>query len=246
MIRAVSSTAQEGQWHAAFVGAVGSDNSDCLDRAERRGVSMSTKWHIKGDQLASCNCDWGCPCQFNARPTHGHCQAVIGFQVREGHFGDIQLDGLKVAGMYSLPGAPHEGDGTMQLVIDERATEEQRNALISITTAEHGGLPWEIFSAICPHKREPVTSAIAFDMDRERRVGTIRVPGLAEVDVEPIKNPVTGEEHRARIVLPEGFEYNEAEMGNTTSLKVTSKEPLLYEHDNCYAQLVDFDWTNAN
>lgn len=206
---------------------------------------MGTEWHITGDQMASCNCDWGCPCQFNARPTHGHCQAVVAFQVRAGHFGDTRLDGLKVAGLYALPGAPHEGDGTMQLVIDERATDAQRQALISITTAEFGGLPWEIFSAICPHKREPVSAAISLEIDRERRVGSIRVPGLTEIDVEPIKNPVTGEEHRARIVLPDGFEYKEAEMGNTVSLKVTSSDPLAFEHEDCYAQLVEFDWSNA-
>jgi hypothetical protein len=148
--------------------------------------------------------------------------------------------------VYSLPGAPHEGDGTMQLVVNEGVTEAQRQAVISITTAEHGGLPWEIFTAICPHKREPVEGTITFEMDRERRVGTIRVPGMAEVHVEPIKNPVTGEEHRARIVLPEGFEYKEAEMGNAVALKATSSAPLSFEHDNCYAQLVEFDWTNAS
>ena len=85
----------------------------------------------------------------------------------------------------------------MQLIVDEGASEAQRQAVVSITTAEHGGLPWEIFSSICPHKREPVPGAITFEMDRERRTGTIRVPGIAEVDVEPIKNPVTGDEHRA-------------------------------------------------
>ena len=206
---------------------------------------MSTEWHIKGDQMASCNCDWGCPCQFNAVPTQGHCRGVIGFQVREGHFGDTKLDGIKVAALFSLPGAPHEGDGTMHFIIDEQATDAQRQALISITTAEFGGLPWEIFSAICPHKPEPVSAAISFEMDRERRVGAIRVDGVTEVAVAPITNPVTGEEHRARIVLPEGFEYKEAEMGNTVSMKVTSSAPLAFEHDNCYAQLVDFDWSNT-
>ena len=47
------------------------------------------------------------------------------------------------------------------------------------------------------------------------------------------------------IVLPEGFEYKEAEMGNTVSLRATSSDPLSFKHENCYAQLVDFDWTNA-
>ena len=58
--------------------------------------------------------------------------------------------------------------------------------------------------------------------------------------------PVTEEEHRARIVLPEGFEFKEAEMGNTVSLGVTQEAPMAFTHKNCYAQLAAFDWTNAS
>jgi hypothetical protein len=62
--------------------------------------------------------------------------------------------------------------------------------------------------------------------------------------IEPIKNPVTGEEHRARIALPNGFEYKEAEMGNTVSCRVSSGDKLTFELKNTYAQLNAFDWNN--
>ncbi len=58
-------------------------------------------WEIKARSLGTCNCDWGCPCQFNALPTHGNCEAAVGFQIDEGHFGDVKLDGLRAAGLYS-------------------------------------------------------------------------------------------------------------------------------------------------
>ena len=61
---------------------------------------------------------------------------------------------------------------------------------------------------------------------------------------EPIKNLVTGEEHRARIVLPNGFEYKEAEMGNTVHCRVNGVERLAFELKNTYAQLNAFDWSN--
>jgi hypothetical protein len=63
------------------------------------------------------------------------------------------------------------------------------------------------------------------------------------VEVQPIRNPVTGEEHRARIVLPDGFEYKEAEMGNTMRFWVKTSH-LSFAHENCYAQLNAFDWSN--
>ncbi|PWT80713.1 MAG: hypothetical protein C5B58_11075, partial [Acidobacteria bacterium] len=62
--------------------------------------------------------------------------------------------------------------------------------------------------------------------------------------VEPIKNPATGEEHRARIALPNGFEYKEAEMGNTVNCRVTAGDKLTFELKNTYAQLNEFDWSN--
>jgi len=71
-----------------------------------------------------------------------------------------------------------------------------------------------------------------------------RIPGIAESNVEPIKSPATGEEERARIALPDGFEYKEAEMGNTVSCRVSAGDKLTFELKNTYAQLNAFDWSN--
>ena len=81
-------------------------------------------------------------------------------------------------------------------------------------------------------------------LNREKRHATIRIPDIAEADIEPIKNPSTGEEHRARIALPNGFEYKEAEMGNTVHCRVDAGDKLKFELKNTYAQLNAFDWSN--
>jgi hypothetical protein len=44
-------------------------------------------WRIVGEEVAACNCAWGCPCQFNALPTYGRCEAIVGTRIREGHYG---------------------------------------------------------------------------------------------------------------------------------------------------------------
>jgi hypothetical protein len=67
---------------------------------------------------------------------------------------------------------------------------------------------------------------------------------IDESDVKPIKNPATGEEHRARIALPDGFEYKEAEMGNTVNCRVSAGDKLTFQLRNTYAQLNAFDWSN--
>ena len=207
--------------------------------------AASTEWRITGEEVGSCNCDWGCPCQFNANPTQGNCHAVIGIQIRDGHFGDTRLDGVRFAEIVSWPGAIHEGDGTVQLVLDEAATPEQREAIQKLSSGEHGGAYFEIFASVLPHTREPMVAPVEIETDRERRVASVRVGDIAEATIEPIKNPVTGEEHRARIDLPGGFEYTLAEVGNTVRARAGGDEPLSFTLENSYAQLNEFDWSPA-
>ena len=208
-------------------------------------TQAKTNWRIAGEELGSCMCAWGCPCQFNALPTHGRCEGFGGFQIREGYFGTTRLDGVRFAWLLSWPGPIHEGNGTRQVIIDEQATDEQRAAVLALVSGTQGGTFLEIFAAVCPNQLETLFAPIIFESDRERRQGRLHIPGLAEVRTEPIKNPVTGEEHRARIVLPEGFEYKEAEVANAVSLKVHSALPLTFEYENTYSQLNVFDWSNA-
>ena len=202
------------------------------------------KWRIAGEQVVCCNCSWGCPCQFNALPTTGHCEATGAWQIKEGYFGNIRLDGVRFAGAVWWPGAIHEGNGVWRTIVDEQATSEQREALIALANGQHRGTIWEIFAAVCPNRIEPLVAPIIFNVDREKRCARIRIGGIAETDVDPIRNPATGEEHRARIVLPNGFEFKEAEMGNTVHCRVSAGEKVTFELKNTYAQLNAFDWSN--
>ena len=206
---------------------------------------MAVLWQIKGEEAGGCNCAWGCPCQFNALPTHGRCEGFVTVRVTEGHFGRVNLDGVLLAIAFSFPGAMHEGNGTLQLILDERAIAEQRDAIVAITSGHHGGAIFEIFAAVAPNRPDPLVASIDNEADRERRTAKVSVPGLVEYRAEPIKNPVTGEEHRAQIRLPNGFEYREAEMGNTTWVKVAAG-PVAFEHRNSYAQFNAFDWSNQS
>ncbi len=195
-----------------------------------------TDWYVKGKEYANCNCSYGCPCQFNALPTHGYCAAMGAFQIDEGRFGDVVLDGLRAAGVYSWPGPVHEGNGTMQLVIDERADARQREALLRIMnghdTREMATM-WWIYGAMSPNKLAPLFAPIELTIDVDGRRGRVVVPGIIDSAAEPIRNPVTGAEHRVRIDLPHGFEYELAEIGSGRTT-TTCGIPLKLE--DSYAQ----------
>ncbi|MCB1488095.1 MAG: DUF1326 domain-containing protein [Bauldia sp.] len=179
-----------------------------------------TTWEVHGRELANCNCATGCPCQFMALPTKGHCEAVAAFEFDSGHFGDVDLAGTRCAMVVQWPGPIHEGNGTMQIIIDESASPEQRKALNSIMIGEETkemATMWWVFSAMSPTKLETLYKPIEFEMDMEGRTGRVRIPGVFETEARPITNPVTGAEHRARINLPHGFEFRIAEMARGTT-----------------------------
>lgn len=179
-----------------------------------------TPWEIKGEEFVNCNCDYGCPCQFNAPPTHGDCAAVCGYWIERGHYGDVVLDGLRAALVAQWPGPVHGGDGRMQIIVDDRASAAQRDALTRIIQGEDTvpmATMWAVYSAMCPTKLATLSRKIDLEIDIEGRVGRISAPGVFETTGEPIRNPVTGHTHRARIDLPHGFEYEFAEIGSAST-----------------------------
>ena len=194
------------------------------------------KWAIKAREFVNCNCAYGCPCQFNALPTHGNCEAVAGMQIDKGYHGDTVLDGLRFVGIFRWPGAIHEGKGEAAVVVDERATPAQRDALLRILTGqdtEPGATIFQVFSTTLEKLHDPIFAAIDFEVDIEARTSRLVVRGVTEGRGEPIKNPVTGAEYRGRIDIPNGFEYSLAEMGRGWT-KVTS--PIQMSFADSYGQ----------
>ena len=201
-------------------------------------------WELQATEFVNCNCDYGCPCQFNALPTHGDCKAIAAYQIEKGHFGDVPLDGLKVIGIFSWPKAIHEGDGRAFLIVDERASEAQRAALLSILSGEQtepGKTIWNVFAATFAEVLPPEFKPIDIEIDVEARTGTVHVGGFVDMRGEPIRNPVTGAEHRARIDLPHGFEFRIAEVGSG-STKATGAIKL--DLNSTYAQFAHIHLSN--
>jgi hypothetical protein len=184
-------------------------------------------WMIRGLSLSTCNCDWGCPCQFNALPTRGNCRAAVAMKIDEGHFGDTDLSGVKWCAAAAWPGAIHEGHGEIQAVVDESASEDQRNGILTILSGretEPGTTIFSVFAAVLETVHHPLFLPIEFEGDFAAGTGRFSVPGFVTASLEPIRNPVTGEAHRARVTLPRGFEYHVAEYASSTVKATTPIE----------------------
>jgi len=201
-------------------------------------------WSMKGKHIKNCNCAFGCPCDFNAPPTHGPCEGMVGMHIDEGHFGDVRLDGLRWAAVYRWPGALHEGNGTLQAIVDERADEKQREALLTILSGQEqveGTFFW-IISMIVSNMLEPKFMPIDFECDVDGRTAHVAVPGIFETTSEPITNPVSGEPHRISIKIPDGFEYLEAEIASAT---VAGMGEIEFDHTGSHSSLADVTFTQS-
>jgi hypothetical protein len=197
------------------------------------------KWAIKGKEFVNCNCSYGCPCQFNGLPTRGYCEAVGGFQIDEGFHGDTSLSGLKFVGIFRWPGPIHEGKGEAAVVVDERASAEQRNALLRIVSGQDtdpGATIFNVFASTFDKVHEPIFAPIDFEVDVDRRRARLVVKGVTEGRGEPIVNPMDGKEHRARIDLVDGFEYTLAEIGRGWS---NATSPVRVQLSDSYGQFAN-------
>ncbi len=185
---------------------------------------MPDQWMLRGQEFTNCNCAWGCPCQFGAPTTHGFCEGSSGGHIDEGRFNDVPLDGLNFVMLLQWPGEIADGNGTQQFIIDERADAAQREALQKILRGEStapGATHFYVYNSTMSKVLDDIFAPVEVEIDVAARKARVAVPGLVDSRGEPIVDPNSGEESRARIDLPNGFEYRVAEMGTGTS-KVTA------------------------
>ena len=167
------------------------------------------KWYFEADYLQACNCDYGCPCEFSAPPTMGYCHGMGAWRIERGDFDGVSLDGLGLGFAATWPKAIHEGNGTVCLIIDERASAEQRDALITIGAGQAGGLPFEILATTFSNVLEPRFEAFEFKIDGVN--SSVRVGDRFRIALEPIKNPVTREPEQVAVNHGTGFIFKTAE-----------------------------------
>lgn len=198
---------------------------------------MNERWHLSGQVLVACNCDWGCPCNFNALPTAGKCEGGWTWHVEEGSFNDTSLGGLNFSVYVNWPGAIHEGNGEALILVDERASEDQRSAIERLLTGEVGG-PWGILAWTWPTKHGPhaVSYNVSFDSVNTR----VKAGDHVEVECGPIKNPVTGAEVHPGVVLPEGIIFKRGDLGTTTHFRVS--HGIEYDHSGKYMAAGPFNY----
>ena len=192
-------------------------------------MAKSIKWLIEADYFQACNCDYGCPCEFEAPPTHGNCEGLGAWKIKKGHYGKVSLNGLGFAFAAYWPEALHKGNGTAMLFFDEKARPEQRQALLEIAGGKAGGMPFEVIVKTFSKVLEPQFVPIRFEA--RGRNSRVFIGQSAEMAFEPIKNPVTHKPESVRVEHDTGFIFKKAEVVSSKTCR-SSVSGLSFSHPN--------------
>jgi hypothetical protein len=201
-----------------------------------------TPYRVNAESIEACNCQHGCNCQFEGFPNEGKCEFVIGFEVKDGTFGDVSLNGLRAVIAAKYPKAIHEGNGHVVLFVDEKAGQEQVDAFATILSGKMGGMPWEALAGTIGRFEGPIRKPIEIQARGER--SQVRVPGAVEVQFTPLKDITTGEAKEVHIVYPTGgFFWDEAKIATTETMSAKHGD-LSFEWPKRYAAAAEVNWTN--
>jgi hypothetical protein len=208
------------------------------------GAGVRTAFKVKAMSLEACNCAHGCNCQFGGFPNEGKCEFLIGFEVRDGKFGSVNLKGVRFVVAAKYPNAIHEGNGHVALFIDEKATGDQVGAIATICTGQQGGMPWEAIAATVTKLEGPIQKPIEMKLDGQR--SSFSIKGVLECRATPLKDPVTGAEKEVHIVYPKGgFFWNDGNVVTTETTKISWGD-LSFDHPAKYAAVAEVNWTNQS
>ncbi|KAE8765201.1 DUF1326 domain-containing protein [Georgenia thermotolerans] len=213
-------------------------------------MNTAPQWALEGDWFDVCNCDIPCPCEFAQPPTNNHCEGVLAWHVREGHFGDVRLDGLNVLGLGSFDGNLWAGAKTaMGFYLDEHADQAQRDALWTIFSGQAGGWPAG-FAALVDDLRGTEYAAVHIEVDDDLAGWRAEVPGHVTAAAEALSGPTTPPGARVQLLNPPGSEVGPGQVatwGVSTAATVDAPAfAMSFRWGGRSSKHIPFDWSGPD
>jgi hypothetical protein len=208
----------------------------------RPAAGLRTPWRLTVHNIEACNCSPGCNCQFTGFPDKGPCEAMIGGQVQEGSYADVDLAGVRYVIAFMYPKAIHEGNGNVAVFIDERATPAQAEAIAMILSGRAGGMPFEALAGTVGQLDGPVRAPI--EMTVKGTKSSFKIPGVLELAQTPIRDVISGAEKEVQIVYPKGgFFWNVGNIATSASMHCDYGS-IRFRHPGGFASYSTPTWSN--
>lgn len=212
---------------------------------------MAEQWRIVGDFVDFCKCRVPCPCTFGQPPTEGDCEGVIGYRIREGNYGDVDLGGLNLVGLAVFEGNIWDEDVRldMGMIVDERADERQREALQTVFGGQAGGWPKMFAENVLGNMLGLEFAPIELEIDDDLSAWRLSVPGKAEGATELLVGPTSSPGKRMAVMNPPGSEVGPGQGAATYGITSTDKADafgLSWERSGRSSKHIPFEWSSED
>jgi hypothetical protein len=158
-----------------------------MTTVQELGEKTGIVYSLEGTLIEACSCNVNCPCWIGEDPDLGECFAIIAYGIERGQVGEIDVSGLNLVLVCHIPGNVLAGNWKIVALVDERGSEEQRDALLNAFTGKLGGPLGDLWTALIGEVKGVEFVPISHQV--VDGTGSLRIPGLVETDMEPYRGP---------------------------------------------------------
>jgi hypothetical protein len=154
---------------------------------QEAGEETRTIYTLDGTLIEACSCNVNCPCWIGEDPDLGECFAIVAYGIDRGQIRELDVSGLSLVLICHIPGNVLAGNWQVVALVDESATQEQRDALLDAFTGKLGGPLGDLWTALIGEVKGVEFVPITHEVDGGS--GILRIPGLVETEMEPYRGP---------------------------------------------------------
>lgn len=144
-------------------------------------------YEIEGQLLEVCPCNVLCPCWVGEDPDgDGTCDSVNAYHIERGMVDGVDVSGRTLAVITHIPGNVLKGNWRVALIVDDGASAEQQEAVVSAFSGRLGG-PLADLAGLVSEVIAVETAPITFEVHQGK--GRLQVGSLVEAEMEPYKGP---------------------------------------------------------
>jgi hypothetical protein len=153
---------------------------------EASSEATTQGYQLEGTLLEVCSCNTLCPCWIGENPDNGTCDTVIAYNLTSGKIRGVDVSGLSIVNVGHIPGNVLDGNWRIAIYVDDRASDEQMEAMLDAfggklggPLADLAGLVGEIVSV----ERAPISHSIVDG------AGTLNVGDKVDCAMHPYRGP---------------------------------------------------------
>lgn len=152
-------------------------------------VSEGTRnlYSLTGTLIEACSCNVNCPCWIGEDPDLGECYAIVAYGINEGQIRDVDVSGLNLVLICHIPGNVLAGNWKIVALVDEKGTQEQRDAMLEAFTGKLGGPLGDLWEALIGEVKGVEFLPISHEVVDGS--GVLRVGDVVETEMEPYRGP---------------------------------------------------------